>query len=127
MVLHRHEHDDHDSVTGRHTLYEVDSELTFLAKASKPWQVRPSIAFKFHISCSPGLNRLSPNPDTPDFVLSGAVVERVESYKYLGSVMHATKAMTFATTFLLQLPARRCLPCRGGVQFWASGTLPAKG
>ena len=39
--------------------------------------------------------------DVPDFVLNGAVVERVESYKYLGFVVHATKAMTFGTSFLV--------------------------
>ena len=36
-----------------------------------------------------------------DFVLNGAVVERVESYKYLGFVLHATKALTFGTSFLV--------------------------
>ncbi|KAL3134763.1 hypothetical protein ABBQ32_14214 [Trebouxia sp. C0010 RCD-2024] len=36
-----------------------------------------------------------------DFVLNAAVVERVESYKYLGFVLHATKAMTFGTTYLV--------------------------
>ena len=39
--------------------------------------------------------------DAPDFVLNGAVVERVESYKYLGFFVHATKAMTFGTSLLL--------------------------
>ena len=39
--------------------------------------------------------------DVPDFVLNGAVVERVESYKYLGFVVHTTKAMTFGTSFLV--------------------------
>ena len=39
--------------------------------------------------------------DVPDFVLNGAVVERAESYKYLGFVVHATKAMTFGTSFLV--------------------------
>ena len=37
--------------------------------------------------------------DVPDFVLNGAVVERAESYKYLGFVVLATKAMTFGTSF----------------------------
>lgn len=38
----------------------------------------------------------------PDFELSGAVVERVESYKesYLGFVVYANKAMTFGASFL---------------------------
>ncbi len=36
-----------------------------------------------------------------DFVLSGAVVERVESYKYLGFVAHATKKLTFGTDALV--------------------------
>ncbi|KAL3146185.1 hypothetical protein ABBQ32_14176 [Trebouxia sp. C0010 RCD-2024] len=36
-----------------------------------------------------------------DFVLNGAVVERVESYKYLGFVFHATKNMSFGTSFLV--------------------------
>ncbi len=35
--------------------------------------------------------------DVCDFMLSGAVVERVESYKYLGFVLHATKKMTVGT------------------------------
>jgi len=35
--------------------------------------------------------------DVCDFVLSGAVVERVESYKCLGFVLHATKKLTFGT------------------------------
>ena len=39
--------------------------------------------------------------EVPDFVLNGAVVERVESYNYLGFVVHATKAMTFGTSFLV--------------------------
>lgn len=30
--------------------------------------------------------------EVPNFLLNGAVVERVESYKYLGFVLHATKA-----------------------------------
>ena len=39
--------------------------------------------------------------DVCDFVLSGAVVERVESYKYLGFVVHATKKLTFGTDALV--------------------------
>ena len=39
--------------------------------------------------------------DVCDFVLSGAVVERVESYKYLGFVVHATKKVTFGTDYWL--------------------------
>ena len=41
--------------------------------------------------------------DLPDFVLKGAVVERVpaERCKYLGFTVHATKAMTFGTSFLV--------------------------
>ena len=35
------------------------------------------------------------------FVLSGAVVERVESYKYLGFVVHATEKLTFGTDALV--------------------------
>jgi len=34
-------------------------------------------------------------------VLSGAAVERVESYKYLGFVVHATKTLTFGTDALV--------------------------
>ena len=37
----------------------------------------------------------------PDFVLNGAVVKRVESHKYLGFVVYATKAMTFGSSFLV--------------------------
>ena len=36
-----------------------------------------------------------------DFVLNDAVVERVESYKYLGFTLHATKDMTFGTKLLV--------------------------
>jgi len=43
-----------------------------------------------------------------DFVLSGAVVERVESYKNLGSVLHATKKLTFGTDALVAT-ARKAL------------------
>ena len=39
--------------------------------------------------------------DVCGFVLSGAVVERVESYKYLGFVVHATKKLTFGTDALV--------------------------
>ena len=41
--------------------------------------------------------------DVPDSLLNGAVLERVESYKYLGFVVHATKAVTliFGTSFLV--------------------------
>ena len=35
-----------------------------------------------------------------NFMLSGAVVERVESYKYLGFVFHATKKLTVGTDAL---------------------------
>ena len=44
----------------------------------------------------------------PDFVLNGAVVERLESYKYLGFVVHATKAMTFGTSFLVAAEGEFC-------------------
>ncbi len=43
-----------------------------------------------------------------DFVFSGAVVERVESYKYLGFVLHATKKLTFGTDALVAM-ARKAL------------------
>ena len=65
--------------------------------------------------------------DVPDFVLNGAVVERVESYKYLGFVVHATKAMTFGTSFLVAaarkamfVMRRRCalLGIRGPAMQW---------
>ena len=39
--------------------------------------------------------------DVADFVLNGAVVERGESYKYLGFVFHATKNMSVGTSFLV--------------------------
>ena len=61
--------------------------------------------------------------DVPDFVLNGAGVERVESYKYLGFVVHTTKAMTFETSYLVAAARKRCLPCGDGVHFWASGIL----
>ncbi len=35
------------------------------------------------------------------FVLSGALVEQVERYKYLGFVVHATKKLTFGTDALV--------------------------
>ena len=34
-------------------------------------------------------------------MLNGVVVERVESYKYLGFVFHAKKNMSFGTSFLV--------------------------
>jgi len=40
------------------------------------------------------------------FQLSGAVVEQVESYKYLGFVVHATKELTFGTDPLLATEER---------------------
>ncbi len=43
-----------------------------------------------------------------DFVLSGAVVERVESYKYLGFVVHATKKLTFGTDALVATAKKAC-------------------
>ena len=46
--------------------------------------------------------------DVCDFVLSGAVVERVESYEYLGFVFHATKKLTFGTDALVAT-ARKAL------------------
>ena len=39
--------------------------------------------------------------DVAGFVLDGAVVERGESYKYLGFVFHATKNMSVGTSFLM--------------------------
>ena len=42
-----------------------------------------------------------PRCDVADFVLNGAVVERGESYKYLGFVFHATKNMSVGTSFLV--------------------------
>ena len=39
--------------------------------------------------------------DVADFVLNDAVVERGESYKYLGFVFHATKNMSVGTSFLV--------------------------
>ena len=36
-----------------------------------------------------------------DLMLNGAVVERVESYKYLGFTFHATKDMSFGTGILV--------------------------
>ena len=38
---------------------------------------------------------------TTDFVLNGAVVERVESYKFLGFTFHATKDISFGTELLV--------------------------
>ncbi len=46
--------------------------------------------------------------DVCDFVLSGAVEERVESHKYLGFVFHATKKLTFGTDALVAT-ARKAL------------------
>lgn len=50
--------------------------------------------------------------DVPDFVLNGAVVKRVESYKYLGFVVHATKAMTFGTSFLVAAASKAMFAMR---------------
>ena len=43
-----------------------------------------------------------------DFRLNGAVVERVDRYKYLGFVFHATKGLHFGTEALLAV-ARKAL------------------
>ena len=48
------------------------------------------------------------------FVLNGAIVERVESYKYMGFVVHATKAMTFGASFLVA-GARKAMFARAAV------------
>lgn len=39
--------------------------------------------------------------EVADFVLNGTVVERGESYKSLGFVLHATRSMSFWTNFLV--------------------------
>ena len=39
--------------------------------------------------------------NVPDFVLDSTLVERVDSYKYLGLVFHATKDMKIGTAFLV--------------------------
>ncbi len=44
--------------------------------------------------------------DVCDFVLSGAVVGRVESYKYLGFVVHDSKKLTFGTDALAATPKK---------------------
>ncbi len=49
--------------------------------------------------------------DVCDFVLSGAVVERVESYNYLGFIVHVTKKSTFRTAALFAMGRN--------VHFWA--------
>ena len=61
------------------------------------------LAQSWYLACDSTLTITSSNrqSDVTDFELNGAVVERVESYKYLGFVLHATKAMTFGTTFLV--------------------------
>ena len=41
------------------------------------------------------------NSSIPDFVLNGAVVQRVDSYKYLSFVFNATKGLTFGTKLLV--------------------------
>ena len=43
-----------------------------------------------------------------DFRLNGAVVERVDRYKYLGFVFHATKGLHFGTEALMAV-ARKTL------------------
>ena len=48
--------------------------------------------------------------DVADFVLNGVVVERGESYKYLGCVFNAAKNMSFGTSFLVA--AARKAVCR---------------
>ena len=50
--------------------------------------------------------------DVCDFVLSGAAVERVESYKYLGFVLHATKKLTFGTDALVATARKALLAMR---------------
>ena len=46
-----------------------------------------------------------------DFVLSGAVVEQVESYKYLGFVVHATKTLTFGADALVATAKKAFICC----------------
>ena len=48
--------------------------------------------------------------DVCDFVLNGAVVEQVESYKYLGFVVH-TKKLTFGTDALVATAKRATSGC----------------
>ena len=55
----------------------------------------------------------------PDFVLNGAVVERVDSYKYLGFVFLATKGLTSGTTFLVAAARKAMFASGGDVHSWA--------
>ena len=57
--------------------------------------------------------------DVCGFVLSGAVVERVESYKYLGFVVHATKKLTLGTDALVATAKKAFFAMRWHVHFWA--------
>ena len=50
-----------------------------------------------------------------DLVLNSAVVERVESYKYLGFTSHANKDMSFGTAVLVAAARRQYSLCGGGV------------
>ena len=47
-----------------------------------------------------------------DFVLSGAVVEQVESYKFLEFVVHATNKLTFGTDALVATAKKALLAMR---------------
>ena len=47
-----------------------------------------------------------------DFRLNGAVVERVDSYKYLGFVFHATKGLHFGTEALMAVASKALFAMR---------------
>ena len=50
--------------------------------------------------------------DACDLVLSGAVVKQVESYNYLGFIVHATKKLTFGTDALVATAKKALLAMR---------------
>ena len=57
--------------------------------------------------------------DVAHFVLNGAVVEKRESYKYLGFVFHATKNMSVGTSYLVAAGRKAMFAttkCRSGHQ-----------
>ena len=56
---------------------------------------------------------------TCDFMLKGAVMERWNSYKYLGLVLHATKGLHFGTEALMAVARKALLLCGDIAHSWA--------
>ena len=88
-------------------LYADDLILMYESAAGLQKQLNALASFRVERQLTDNLSKTKVvvfehrQSDVPDFVLNGAVVETVESYKYLDFVVHGTKAMTFGTSFLV--------------------------